>query len=115
MTPAIVVLVVAGLIAAWYVVRPLFADDAIRPERGPVRAGEARDLQGEYDMLVASLRDLEDDRATGKLRDEDYAELRGKLSARAVEVMKKLDALAEEERRASAPLPHPGARPPGPA
>ena len=111
MTAAILTALLLIAAAAFYVLRPLAAADATQPEHGPLGAAEARDLQGEYDMLLASLRDLEDDRAQGKLLDEDYRAIHGRLSVRAVEIMKKLDALAEQERAATAPLRHPTAGP----
>jgi hypothetical protein len=68
-------------------------------------------------MLLASLKDLEDDRETDKIGDEDYERLKSRLSAQTIEVMQRLDrverqrekALAEE-REASRPLPYPGRR-----
>ena len=59
----------------------------------------ARDLQAQQDMLVTSLRDLEDDHATEKIDDGDYAELHARLSAEAIEVMRLLD--ADRQRRAA--------------
>ena len=77
----------------------------------------ARDLQSKQDMLLASLKDLEDDHATDKVSEEDYNELRTRLSAEAVEVMRALD--ADEQRRedeaTSGTLRHPGSRRPGPS
>ena len=49
-------------------------------------------------MAIAALRDLEDDRQTGKIGDADYAALKSKLEARAVSLMKSLDDLAVERR-----------------
>ena len=65
-------------------------------------------------MLLASLRDLEDDRATNKLDEGDYRELQERLSAEAIVVMRRLDELAREHERAEAaavvPYPAAGAR-----
>jgi hypothetical protein len=112
MTAAIITMLILVAATAFYILRPLLAADARDPERGPTTAAEARDLQGEHDMVLASLKDLEDDRATGKLTDEDYTSIHARLSARAVKVMKQLDSLAEQERAATAPLRHPAAQPP---
>jgi hypothetical protein len=49
-------------------------------------------------MVLAGLRDLEDDRQTGKIGDADYAALRAKLEANAVSLMKSLDELAAGRR-----------------
>ena len=46
-------------------------------------------------MLLAALADIDEDRATGKLDDDDYEQLRSDLSARAIDVMRKMDQLAE--------------------
>lgn len=74
----------------------------------------SRDLQSQQEMLLTSLRDLEDDHATDKISDADYAELRARLSGEAIEVMRKLDT-AEEQRAADAAsrtVPYPGTRRP---
>jgi Double zinc ribbon len=64
-----------------YVLQPLFvesrATDAPPP---PQRAGD--------DTAIAALREIEFDRATGKLSDSDYAELRRTYAERAVREMR---------------------------
>lgn len=84
-------------LAAWValpLLRPVPArradDDAL---------SEARDLQSRKDMLLTSLKDLEDDRQTDKIGEDDYAELHARLSSEAVDVLRRLD--AESERRAA--------------
>ncbi len=74
----------------------------------------SRELQSQQEMLLQSLRDLEDDHATDKISDDDYAELRARLESEAVQVMRKLDT-AEEQRAADAAsrtVPYPGTRRP---
>ena len=75
---------------------------------------EARELQSRQDMLLASIKDLEDDRATDKIGEDDYRRLHERLSAEAIEVLQRLDVLERErdeaERAASRPLRHPASR-----
>ena len=93
MTPALIVVfaVAAGLLA--FVAAPLFRADAAEAERVVSRTSERRELLSRKEMLLSSLRDLEDDRSTGKIDERDYEKLKGQLEAQAVEVMKRLDAL----------------------
>jgi len=115
MSLGIVVLLVLVGAAAIFVAAPLLRADPAAAERGSERLGQARDLQSRHDMLLASLKDLEDDRATDKIDEADYLELKARLSAQAIEVMKQRDGLAEaeaRERRAGPrPLPDPDASP----
>ena len=76
-----------------------------------------RELHARQQMVLGSLKDLEDDRATDKLGDSDYEELKQRLSTEAIEVMRQLDVAEHEreqaldqEREASRPLRYPGAR-----
>lgn len=89
-----VLLVTAGVaigIAAW-VLAPIFRRDAAQEERAQNARGEAADLESQREMALAALRDLEDDRATGKLGDRDYEEMKATLTARAVEVLRRIEA-----------------------
>jgi len=108
----VLALIVAATIAA-AVIAPLLREGSSAAPHDDFAT--ARDLQSKQDMLLASLKDLEDDHATDKVSEEDYNELRSRLSAEAVEVMRALD--ADEQRRVaeatSGTLRHPGARRPG--
>ena len=84
---------VVGVGALAFVLAPLFRKDAAEAERVVAVTSAVRELQSRREMLLASLKDLEDDKATGKLDDRDYDELKGKLTGQAVEVMKRLDEL----------------------
>ena len=90
--------------AAAFIVAPLLRRDAAMAELVASGTGEERDLQSKHEMLLSSLKDLEDDRATEKIDEADYSELKGRLSARAVEIMKRLDEL-KAEREAVGPRP----------
>ena len=63
--------------------------------------------------MNSALKDLDDDRATAKIDDDDYNELHDRLTLQAVEVMKRLDEIdqdeAAERRR---PVAVPGTEPP---
>jgi hypothetical protein len=83
-----------ALTVAVVVLAPLFRPDAQEAERVSQALSNEQDLSTRHAMAVAALRDLEEDRQTGKIGDADYAELKTKLEARAVELMKSLDALA---------------------
>jgi hypothetical protein len=87
-----------ALIVAAVVLAPLFRPDAQEAERVSNALSTEQDLSTRHAMALAGLRDLEDDRQTGKIGDADYAALRAKLEARAVELMKSLDGLAAGRR-----------------
>jgi cytochrome c-type biogenesis protein CcmH/NrfG len=52
----------------------------------------AQELRGEKDTLLRAIKDLEFDLASGKLSDEDYGAMRSKYEARAMAVLRELDA-----------------------
>lgn len=114
MTIALVPVIVIAAVAVWFVVAPMLRADAAEAERIGAAVSDERDLRSRHEMLLGSLKDLEDDRATGKVDDEDYARSKSELSTQAVLIMKQLDALAEARHRA-APVALPDAEPRGPA
>ena len=85
MIPVVILLVAAAVLV--FVAAPLLRVDAAQAEEQSRRIGEASELQSRHDMLLAALKDLEDDRATGKLDDADYESLKTRLTAEAVEVL----------------------------
>lgn len=90
---SLVVIVLLALAVAGVVLAPLFKPDAAEAERVAGALSHQQDLTTRHAMTVAALRDLEEDRQTGKIGDADYEALRTKLEARAIELMKSLDAL----------------------
>ncbi|NIM00927.1 MAG: hypothetical protein GTN89_08505 [Acidobacteria bacterium] len=90
-----VTLILLAAAVLWFVAAPLLRSDALERERVVSAESEAVELQSRHAMLLASLADLEEDRGTGKLSDEDYERLKESLTSRAIEVMKKIDALPE--------------------
>ena len=79
------------------VLSPLISDDAhanVSP-RPDERAGEAKEEAS--DGAVAALREIEFDRATGKLSDTDYAELKARYTKAALAELRATDAAAAPE------------------
>ena len=91
MTAGTLLALLLAAVALAFVLAPLFRADAAQEERVTARRSEEEDLLTQREMTNASLRDLEDDRATGKLGDQDYAAGKTELTARAVALMKRLD------------------------
>ena len=88
---AAVLIALMALVAAAFVLAPLFRPDAREAERAAKALSAEEDLHARYGMAVAALRDLEDDRATGKIGDADFAAQEAELQARALELMKRID------------------------
>jgi hypothetical protein len=102
-----IVLIVLALCVLAYIAAPVLRSDAAERERVVSANSEAVDLQSRHAMLVAALSDLEEDRATGKMDEDDHRQLEASLTAQAVEIMKKIDALPDS----SAAEPPLGPRP----
>ncbi len=89
-------LVLAGLWlllgAVWLAAYPLIAGGR---EPSGTTAGLS-ELEAEKDRLVQDLHELELDRATGKLSEEDWRDLDARLKTRAVETIKEIDARARD-------------------
>jgi hypothetical protein len=84
----VALLLAAGIVA--YVMTPLFRRQSA-DDRETVASSELLEMQSRHAMTLAALTDLEEDRETGKIDAADYAELKTKLTAQAVEAMKQLD------------------------
>jgi Tfp pilus assembly protein PilO len=118
MTLAIVLVVLLAVAALGYVLAPLLQRDALESnERSEASLDELRTLHARQQMLLSSLKDLEDDRQTDKIGAEDYERLKSRLSAQTIEVMQRIDVVEKEreqalerERKASRPLAYPGKR-----
>jgi hypothetical protein len=116
MTLGIVLAVLLALVALGYVLAPLLQRDALdSDERSEASLDELRTLHARQQMLLASLKDLEDDRQTDKIGSEDYERLKSRLSTQTIEVMQRIDVVEKEreqalesERKASRPLAYPG-------
>lgn len=91
--------------AAWWILAPIFRPDAARAEAASNVLSNLSDLQSEREMALSALRDLEDDRATGKVSEADYEALQARYTQRGVEVLKKLDQAEAAARAGPRPLP----------
>ena len=93
MSAAIVALVVGTVLAIGalaYVLHPLFFPTPETSAAAPVRTVPAQ----ENNIAVAALREIEFDRATGKLSDADYAQLKERYTREALTAMRAGDRAA---------------------
>ncbi len=81
-------MIVLAAAAALFVLAPLR-----RSAHRPGYPAEQDRLFAEREALLQALRDLDLDRATGKLSDADYAGLAARYRAQAIAVLGRLDAL----------------------
>ncbi len=79
------------LAAVWVAVWPLFARGETQRSDADV---ERQELEAEKARLVQEIHELELDYETGKLSDEDRSAIEARLKGRAVEVMRRIDALS---------------------
>ena len=98
MSAAIIALVLGTLLAIGalaYVLYPIFfgAPPAPRTARRPPAAPSGSDAGG---IAVAALREIEFDRATGKLSDSDYAQLKDRYTREALAAMREADRAPQE-------------------
>ena len=82
---ALVIGTLLALGAMAFVLEPLFREPVLIP-RVPRRA--AGDARARESAAVEALREIEFDRATGKLSDADYLELKARYTERAVQAMR---------------------------
>ena len=89
MTFALVLGTVLAVAALAFVLYPLFFGSAtvrqLPPSARPARDGQLADEE----TAVAALREIEFDRATGKLSDADYAELKTRYTRQALAAMRR--------------------------
>jgi hypothetical protein len=86
---ALVLGTLLAVAALAYVLFPLFVE-AMDP-RGTA-SGPGATADGPDEEAVVALREIEFDRATGKLSDADYSELRARYTERALDAMRLADA-----------------------
>ena len=89
MIVALIIGTVLAVGALGFVLYPLFFGSNRRVSYAPVAP-----RQSEREVAVAALREIEFDRATGKLSDADYAELKGRYTEEALVAMRREDAQA---------------------
>jgi hypothetical protein len=76
----------------------LFFGPMSAPARAPVRTATP---QSDSERAIAALREIEFDRATGKLSESDYAELKQRYTQEAVIAMRRTSSCAEDEVEAA--------------
>lgn len=90
--PTVLALILIVVVVA-LVVRPLFTARAERQTLLDDAGEQLENLLFERENLLSALRDIRFDREMGKLSEEDFSELDTRYRARAVEVLKQLDAM----------------------
>ena len=83
------------VVALGYVLYPLVFAPAAASSRQPFARNTARSADDDEDAIVA-LREIEFDRATGKLSDTDYADLKARYTQRALDAMRATGAVAAD-------------------
>jgi ParB-like chromosome segregation protein Spo0J len=89
-----------GLAVAALLIAPLLRTGAV-PVTGVDEPEDVEETR--KGMALSALREIQFDRATGKLSDEDYEELNARYTARALEVIRSEDAGAAMAEPAAAP------------
>src|SRR5262245_31137677 len=89
--------VVIVVLVAWFVTAPLRHR---RATEGDVDAdaSELAELEARKQVKYREIRDLEADRAAGKLSDEDFRRLDRELRGEAIEILKRIDRLQARAR-----------------
>jgi len=104
--PAALLLLSAAVIAASLVGLALYHSLAAlfgsRVEERPITGRERDELLQEKALVLRSIKELEFDRRMGKVNEADFAEIGGRLRARAMELMEAIE-------RVPAPPPEPAA------
>lgn len=96
---SVAVATAAGVgIAGFRTLAPLLAPDVLEDEGVPHQRRRAG-LEREKALVLRSIKDLEFDRAMGKVGDADFEEMGGRLRQRAIGLMKQLDQWDEGEYR----------------
>lgn len=97
---SVAVATAAGVgVGGYRMLAPLLAPDAAEDDSVPHR--RRRDaLEREKALVLRSIKDLEFDRAMGKVSEPDFEEMGGRLRQRAIGLMKQLDEWNEGEYRA---------------
>lgn len=98
MIAALVIGTVLAVGALAVVLYPIFFAAPRAPAAAPVPRGSERE------SAVDALREIEFDRATGKLSDDDYSELKTRYTSQAIVAMRQQQDAAEGSTRAAAGL-----------
>ncbi len=101
MITALVLGTVLAVGALAFVLYPLFYGS---PTRARVRAAVVPGAVAGEDVAIAALREIEFDRATGKLSDADYADLKDRYTRQALTVMRRREAAAAQVGKYGPPV-----------
>lgn len=101
MTVLLIGIVLALITAGWVVVPLLFRSGSFVADLVP---SHIIDREARRNVAFAALKEIEYDRAAGKLNDADYAQLRGQLELEALEALQLGEGAADQS--ASGPEPH---------
>jgi|SRR5690349_3279813 hypothetical protein len=91
----VLIVAIAALAVVAAVAWPLVRSDADAPVVDP-RAEARQDVDEQLAQSLEAIREIDMDHRAGNLSDEDFAELDAAERARAVELMRRSDALREE-------------------
>ena len=94
----VLIVAIAALAVVALVAWPLVRVDAHAPPPDP-DAEARRDVEEQLGMALEAIREIEMDHRAGNLSDEDFAALDKAERARAVELMRRVDALQEKTER----------------
>lgn len=118
MTAALLVTFGLAAAAVAFVMAPLWRSASDRGESRSESSDALTELRSQREMLLGALRDLEDDRAMEKIDPGDYATMKTRLSAQAIEVIDRLERLEASAAPAApaggAVLPYRGSARPDP-
>jgi hypothetical protein len=82
-------ILLAGFFAA-YILMPFF-DQGFKNRSSNPGESEKERLMNRKEQILEAIRDLEYDHKMNKVTDEDYTQLKERLTQQAVEIMKRLD------------------------
>jgi len=106
MTAGIIVVTLLAAAGVAILMAPLLRVDAARAELLADHRSAERDLASHQATILASLKELDEDRENHKIGDDDYDSLKAQLTHQAIEIMKRIDE-AKAKRRANEAPPRP--------
>lgn len=94
---AVAIILVAAVVIVVAVAWPLLARPSGAAETLDARARRRQRLEEDLEVVLSSIREIEQDHRSGALSDEDFETLDRDERQRAVELMRRLDALEARE------------------
>ena len=93
----LVLLATLGTVVVAFVLYPVFANEAYGPIGLDETQSELRDLEEKKAQILSNIKDLDFEKASGKLTDADYESSRNDYMAQAAAVITRIDALAPQK------------------